>query len=954
SLARLWMDCGIQPEVLAGHSIGEFVAACLAGVMTLDDGIKMIVERAGLMQSMPSGKMLSVRASASNIEAWLSHNVQLAAVNSPNLCVLSGPEDQIEKTKKQLETKDFACSILHTSHAFHSSMMDPVVKPFRKICQAIEFNKPQIPIISTVTGVLLTEEQAIDPEYWATHLRNTVRFSEAINTIWQQQNMLLLEVGPRTTCTTLAKQHIKDRAKQLAVASLKDNAVSGAETTAFLMAAGQLWLNGSKLIWPKFYSTKPGRIPLPTYSFERKRYWLDKRTFNESTIIESPLLVNPSQSITQSSKQTTMPNSDTQDRKNKIISDIKTVLEDTSGITFQDGDENLSFLDLGLDSLILTQASLALKNQFKVEITFRQLLENYPSIDDLSIYLDEVLPDDQYAQPAVLPVQDITAYTATQIPQQAAALNTSNLSGISVAQQLISQQLQFLSQQLASLNLSGDVSVPMQSLQSPATPESGNKEKALTNINKQPVMDSSSRMVRIQKSSTENLNQKQKDSLQKFIKQYNDKTAKSKEFAQQHRKQLSDPRTVSGFKPLLKEMVYPIVTDKASGSRLWDIDGNEYIDITCGFGVNYFGWSPDFVTQAVTKQLEKGIEVGPQTPLAGIVAEKICRMTGNERVAFCNTGSEAVLAAIRMARTVSGRNTMVMFSGAYHGIFDEVVVRGSDSLRSFPAAPGIPQAMVENMMVLEYGTDETLEIIRSKADEIAGVLVETVQSRRPDLQPVEFLKELRKITEASETALIFDEVVTGFRVHQGGAQAYFDIRADIATYGKVIGGGLPIGVVAGKARYLDVLDGGQWQFGDDSIPEVGVTFFAGTFVRQPLGLAAANAVLDHLEQQGPQLQQDMSDKVEKFVTTINQFFEQQQAGFKLTYFTSFFYLSYSPENTHGGLLFYYLRELGIHIWESRPCFFTTQHSEQDIKAVELAFKGSIMQMQRDGFIPLPD
>jgi glutamate-1-semialdehyde aminotransferase len=262
--------------------------------------------------------------------------------------------------------------------------------------------------------------------------------------------------------------------------------------------------------------------------------------------------------------------------------------------------------------------------------------------------------------------------------------------------------------------------------------------------------------------------------------------------------------------------------------------------------------------------------------------------------------------------------------------------------------------MVENMMVLEYGTDETLEIIRSKANEIAGILVETVQSRRPELQPVEFLRELRKITEESETALIFDEVVTGFRVHPGGAQAYFGIRADIATYGKVIGGGLPIGVVAGKARYLDVLDGGQWQFGDDSIPEVGVTFFAGTFVRQPLGLAAANAVLDHLEQQGPQLQQSMSDKVEKFVKMINQFFEEQQAGFKLTYFTSFFYLSYSPDNTHGGLLFYYLRNLGIHIWEARPCFFTTQHSEQDIKTVELAFKGSIMQMQRDGFIPLPD
>src|SRR5690606_10512328 len=143
---------------------------------------------------------------------------------------------------------------------------------------------------------------------------------------------------------------------------------------------------------------------------------------------------------------------------------------------------------------------------------------------------------------------------------------------------------------------------------------------------------------------------------------------------------------------------------------------------------------------------------------------------------------------------------------------------------------------VQNDLVLEYGTEESLNIIKERAKEIAAVLVEPVQSRRPEFQPVDFLKALRDITEKSNSALIFDEVVTGFRSHPGGVQALFGIKADIATYGKVIGGGISIGAILGKKQYMDALDGGFWQYGDQSIPEVGVTYFAGTFVRHPLAL----------------------------------------------------------------------------------------------------------------------
>src|SRR5579883_2970636 len=308
-------------------------------------------------------------------------------------------------------------------------------------------------------------------------------------------------------------------------------------------------------------------------------------------------------------------------------------------------------------------------------------------------------------------------------------------------------------------------------------------------------------------------------------------------------------------------MVYPLVTARSKGSRLWDIDGNEYIDVVNGFGPIMLGHRPPFVEAAIEKQLREGFEIGPQSPLAGEVAELFCQMTGNERMTFCNTGSEAVIAALRVARTVTGRNKVALFSGSYHGMFDEVLVKRSNrdqASGAFPIAPGIPKENLGNITVLEYGSGAALDWIHANASSLAAVLVEPVQSRHPALQPAGFLREVRRITENSGTALIFDEVVTGFRVHPGGCQALFGIRADLATYGKVLAGGMPIGVLAGRAQFMDALDGGVWQFGDDSAPQAGVTFFAGTFVRHPLALAAARATLLHLKAEGPALQERLA------------------------------------------------------------------------------------------------
>jgi amino acid adenylation domain-containing protein len=451
------------------------------------------------------------------------------------------------------------------------------------------------------------------------------------------------------------------------------------------------------------------------------------------------------------------------------------------------------------------------------------------------------------------------------------------------------------------------------------------------------------------------LTPKQEKALAELTARYNRRTAGSKAYAQNYRSHFCDPRAAGNFRQQWKEMVYPIVCVRSKGGKIWDIDGNEYVDVTLGFGANYFGHSPDFVVKAVEEQLHKGFEIGPQSPLAGEVAQMLCAMTGMERATFCNTGSEAVMAAMRVARTVTARDKIVYFTGDYHGIFDEVLAHAGivDGLNgALPVAPGIPP--LPNMIVLEYGSPASLDVIRARANEIAAVMVEPVQSRHPDLQPREFLQALRQVTRETDIALIFDEVVTGFRAALGGAQEYFGVRADLATYGKVVGGGMPIGVLAGTRQFMDALDGGMWEFGDASYPEVGVTFFAGTFVRHPLAMAAAHATLKYLQQAGPDLQQQTTEKTALFARRLNDYFASVGVPIRLQAFSSVFYYDFHPDLKYANLLFYYLRDCGVHIWEGRVGQVCTAHTEEELNLVFDAFKAAVEEMQAGGFLPTRD
>jgi glutamate-1-semialdehyde aminotransferase len=301
---------------------------------------------------------------------------------------------------------------------------------------------------------------------------------------------------------------------------------------------------------------------------------------------------------------------------------------------------------------------------------------------------------------------------------------------------------------------------------------------------------------------------------------------------------------------------------------------------------------------------------------------------------------------------VTGRKTIVIFRDSYHGIFDEVIVRGTRTLRSIAAAPGILANAVENVLVLDYGSDEALRIIRERAHELAAVMIEPVQSKHPTLQPHAFVRALRRLCDDGGCALIFDEVITGFRMAPGGAQEYYGVRADIATYGKIIGGGLPFAAIAGGTRWMDALDGGHWQFGDDSYPEAGVTYFAGTFVRHPLALAAAHAALSWVKQQGPALQAGLNARTTGLIDQLNAVFKSRRAPLTALGYSSLWRILVDDDQPCASLFWYRLRHEGLHVYEQFNCFLSVAHGDAEVARIVEAVTAAVDALM-DGHVLTP-
>lgn len=673
--------------------------------------------------------------------------------------------------------------------------------------------------------------------------------------------------------------------------------------------------------------------------------------------------------------------------RGRIIDQLREIANDLSGLPLESLEAEVSFLELGFDSLFLTQLSAAYQKAFRVRITFRQLFDDLSTLSALGAYIEAQLPAEEPAEvePAavastvtnasVAPPVSMNHTSEPAVPPRTAApppppvavrprrLDAPRAAGLEA---VLLQQLDLMTEQLNLLRgVPSDRGEQFPVEAAPSEVQASEQPPAPAPVPAAEVKVQETAPVKslsgFGPSDSKNtglhaITPRQQRHLDTLIERYTRKTAGSKQRTQKFRRVLADPRTAAGFNRRWKEMVYPIWVERSLGSKLWDVDGNEYIDLLNGFGPNFLGHSPDYITAAIEDQLHRGFEIGPQTMLAGEVAEMICQLTGMDRVSFTCSGSEAVQAAMRLSRTVTARDKIVLFSKDYHGNFDQVLVRDANQpsrLRTLPSAPGIPLQSVDDTYVLEYGSPESLEIIRKHADEIAAVMVEPVQSRRPEFQPREFLHELRRITREAGIILVFDEVVNGFRVGPGGAQAYFGVEADLATYGKIVGGGMPIGVVAGRSAVMDTFDGGHWQYGDDSFPGAGVTFFAGTFVRHPLAMAAAHATLKHLIREGPALQERVASRASKLARRVNEVFQKYELNIEMPQFSSQMYLRIKEQGELANLLYFHLRYRGVHVLEGFPSYMTDAHNEDDLAHLVRAFTESVETMVEDGIFGNP-
>ncbi|WP_342026018.1 SDR family NAD(P)-dependent oxidoreductase [Cytobacillus pseudoceanisediminis] len=286
ALAKLWQEWGIEPEAMIGHSVGEYVAACIAGVFSLEDALKIIAIRGKLMQGLEKGEMLAIGLPEDKVLDLLDGTgLDLAAINGPSLCVVSGPAHKIKAFKNYTDSQGIEASRLHTSHAFHSSMMEPIIDEFKRILETIKLNGPTIPYISNLTGTWITESQALNPDYYAQHLRATVRFNQGVQTLNQAKEYILLEVGPGDTLAKISKQSTER--SRLVLSSLRPPNSKVTDYEYILKTVGALWLVGSQLNWKNFNSQeKRIRVPLPTYPFQRERFWIDVRPFDEYVKVE--------------------------------------------------------------------------------------------------------------------------------------------------------------------------------------------------------------------------------------------------------------------------------------------------------------------------------------------------------------------------------------------------------------------------------------------------------------------------------------------------------------------------------------------------------------------------------------------------------------------------------------------------------------------------------------------
>jgi acyl transferase domain-containing protein len=360
ALAKLWMSWGLEPEGFAGHSIGEYVAACLAGVMSLDDALRLVAARGALMQGMPAGAMLSVSLAEEEVRAILPAELDVCTVNGPALTVVGGPAEAVDAFAAGLQARDVHHQRLHTSHAFHSRMMDGAVQRFEEVVRGVTLRAPEVPFLSNLTGGWITDAQATDPRYWADHLRGTVRWDENLRAILSEPERVVLEVGPGRGLATLARRHPARDRRMLILHSLPHVKDEGGEEETLWTTVQALWHEGVEPKWPRVYEgLRRLRLRLPTYPWDHGRYWLGVR---DAATQESHAFIPRGNHAMK--KDVTAP-------RNEFEAGVVEIFQELFGL------ENLgiyhNFFHLGGDSLLAVQLARRIRDRFGVQVPLRAI-----------------------------------------------------------------------------------------------------------------------------------------------------------------------------------------------------------------------------------------------------------------------------------------------------------------------------------------------------------------------------------------------------------------------------------------------------------------------------------------------------------------------------------------------------------------------------------------------------
>lgn len=279
SLAKCWMNYGIQPQAMLGYSGGEYVAACLAGVLSLENALRLVTVSGQLSADLPTGKMLAISLPEHELQPFLTGNLALAAVNGVNMCLASGPPSEVDALQTRLTSQNIKCSRIPALLAYHSSAMAPIIAPLLALFEKFTLNPPQIPWISSVTGSWITDAEATDPHYYTRQIiLQPVRFADSIQTAFKNSEFILLEVGPSQVLFPLTMQHPNRPAEQITLYSLSAPQYGQPELSSMLTTLGKMWAAGVDIDWPAFYAReRRHRLNLPTYPFDRQRYWIDAK-----------------------------------------------------------------------------------------------------------------------------------------------------------------------------------------------------------------------------------------------------------------------------------------------------------------------------------------------------------------------------------------------------------------------------------------------------------------------------------------------------------------------------------------------------------------------------------------------------------------------------------------------------------------------------------------------------